>query len=93
MKLLHFKATAGADEYFVPAKNVNLINVSDNASVRVHVGMSDDTNADVLDSTVTATTAASVASRLAQEIAQGDNDVFVVTDLADVSAVAFVAGT
>ena len=92
MKLLHFKATAGSDEYFVPTKNVNLINVSDNASVRVHIGMSDDTNDDVLDCTVTADTAATVASRLAQEIAQGDNDVFVVTDLTDVSAVSFVAG-
>ena len=92
MKLLHFVVTAGAEEYFVNAGDVTMVTVGDNASVNVFFKNSGNEADHSIDCTTTTDKADEVASRISQEIAQGNNDVFVVTALSDVSAAAFNAG-
>lgn len=99
MKLLHFVDAAGTDEQLVPANTVSMIQVPDNASVIVYFNGVDPnvTAQDKVDLTTTAGKSDEVAARLAQEIAQGNHDVLkVIADtapFADVSAVAYTAGT
>jgi len=46
MKLLHFVDTAGSDEHYIPAKNVNLVEVINNASLKVWFSNSDSSISD-----------------------------------------------
>ena len=98
MKLLHFVGTAGTDEVFVPAGTISMIKVTDNASVIVHFAGGDPnvTAQDTVDLTCTAGKSDEVASRLAQEVAQGNHDVLKViaatAPFADVTTVAYAAG-
>ena len=99
MKLLHFVAAAGTDETFVPAHTVNMIQVTDNASVIISFHGSDPnvTAQDTVDLTCTAGKSDVVAARLAQEVAQGNHDVLKViaatAPFADVTTVAYAAGS
>ena len=100
MKLLHFVDTAGSDETFVFAANINQIRVASTSSVVVSFPHS----GDEADNTVTLTTATGksdeVALRLAQEI--GANQIqyggvlkviATTAPFADVTTVAFAAGS
>ena len=98
MKLLHFVDAAGTDENFFPAGNVNQISVTDGTSVVVHIANSGDEADHTVD--LTCTVPEDVALRLAQEIGnQTVNGGGVLTikatvaPFADVSAVAFTAGS
>ena len=93
MKLLHFVVSAGGEEYFVNAGDVTMVTVGDSSSVNVFFKNSGNEGDHSIDCTTTTNKADEVASRISQEIAQGNNDVFVVTALSDVSAAAFSAGT
>ena len=98
MKLLHFVDAAGTDENFFPAGNVSQISVADGTSVAVYVTHSGDEADHKVD--LTCTVPEDVALRLAQEIGnQTVNGGGVLTikatvaPFADVSAVAFTAGS
>ena len=41
MKLLHFVDAAGTDEHYVPAKNVNLVEIRNNANLSIWFSNSD----------------------------------------------------
>jgi len=98
MKLLHFVDAAGTDEVFVPASTISMIQVTDNASVIISFAGNDPnvTAQDTVDLTCTAGKSDEVASRLAQEVAQGNRDVLKViastAPFADVTTVAYAAG-
>ena len=46
MKILHFVDAAGTDEHYVPAKNVNLVEIFNNANLKVWFSNSDTNIAD-----------------------------------------------
>ena len=98
MKLLHFVDAAGTDEVFVPANTISMIQVTDNASVIISFAGNDPnvTAQDTVDLTCATGKSDEVASRLAQEVAQGNHDVLKViastAPFADVTTVAYAAG-
>ena len=98
MKLIHFVDTAGSDEHFIPAGEIKTIKVQNNTSVLCYITSLDPavaalSNADI---TVTAGQADEVALKIAQIIAQGDNDVTTIvaggSGFESVSSVEFTDG-
>ena len=98
MKMMHFVDTAGSDEHIVPATEIKTIKVLDAASVLCYITSMDPAVAALssVDLTVTAGQADEVALKIAQIIAQGDNDVTTIvaagTGFEVVSAVAWTDG-
>ena len=98
MKMMHFVDTAGSDEHIVPATEIKTIKVLDNASVLCYITSMDPAVAALssVDLTVTSGKSDEVALKIAQIIAQGDNDVTTIvasgTGFADVSTVAWTDG-
>ena len=98
MKMMHFVDTAGSDEHIVPATEIKTIKVLDATSVLCYITSMDPAVAALssVDLTVTSGKSDEVALKIAQIIAQGDNDVTTIvasgTGFADVSTVAWTDG-
>ena len=98
MKMMHFVDTAGSDEHIVPATEIKTIKVLDAASVLCYITSMDPAVAALssVDLTVTSGKSDEVALRIAQHIAQGDNNVTTIvasgTGFEEVSTVAWTDG-
>ena len=98
MKMMHFVDTAGSDEHIVPATEIKTIKVLDATSVLCYITSMDPAVAALssVDLTVTSGKSDEVALKIAQIIAQGDNDVTTIvasgTGFTDVSTVAWTDG-
>ena len=98
MKMIHFVDAAGTDEHYVPVSEIKTLKVGDATSVIIYIVSFDPSVAAYgnIDLTCTSGKSDEVASRLAQEIAQGNHDITKViaggTGFEDVSAVAWTDG-
>lgn len=92
MGYIEFTRDANAS-YFIKAKNIEFINVTDNASVKVYGNFTnDDLAMDEIDITTTAGKAKAIATLISEHIQQGDNRVITIGhNDADISAVVLTA--
>jgi len=98
MKMLHFVDAAGTDENFYPVSACTRIAVTDGTSVQIFFQNSGDEADHVVD--LTCTVPEDVALRLAQEVGASGVQyggvlkvIATIAPFADVSAVAFTAGS